>query len=77
VGLEVGPFSLMSTIEKLLGRKCSGSGLETREYGCGDSCDIFYPEKLALISPTSAGRSVGIVGSRITATVLVKSSGRT
>jgi hypothetical protein len=32
VGLERGPFSLMSTIEELLGRKSSGSGLEIREY---------------------------------------------
>jgi hypothetical protein len=33
VGLERGPLSLVSTIEKLLGRKSSGSGLETWEYG--------------------------------------------
>jgi hypothetical protein len=33
VGLERGPLSLVSTIEELLGRKCSGSGLESREYG--------------------------------------------
>jgi hypothetical protein len=33
VGLEQGPLSLMSTIEELLGRKSSGSGLESREYG--------------------------------------------
>jgi hypothetical protein len=36
VGLERGPLSLVSTIEELLGRKSSGSGLEIREYGCGD-----------------------------------------
>jgi hypothetical protein len=36
VGLERGPLSLMSTIEELLGRKSSGSGLESREYGRGD-----------------------------------------
>jgi hypothetical protein len=30
VGLERGPLSLVSTIEELLGRKSSGSGLETR-----------------------------------------------
>jgi hypothetical protein len=35
VGLERGPLSLVSTIEGLLGRKSSGSGLENREYGCG------------------------------------------
>jgi hypothetical protein len=32
VGLERGPLSLVSTIEKLLGRKSSGSGLENRGY---------------------------------------------
>jgi hypothetical protein len=32
VGLERGPLSLVSTIEELLGRKSSGSGLEIREY---------------------------------------------
>jgi hypothetical protein len=33
VGLERGPLSLVSTIEELLGRKNSGSGLESRSYG--------------------------------------------
>jgi hypothetical protein len=32
VGLERGPFSLVSTTEELLGRKSSGSGLENRKY---------------------------------------------
>jgi hypothetical protein len=32
-GLERGPLSLESTNEELLGRKSSGSGLESREYG--------------------------------------------
>jgi hypothetical protein len=36
VGLERGPLSLVSTIEKLLEIKNSGSGLERREYGCRD-----------------------------------------
>jgi hypothetical protein len=36
MGLERGPLSLVSTIEKLLGRNSSGSGLENREYGRGD-----------------------------------------
>jgi hypothetical protein len=36
VGLERGPLSLVSTIEELLGRKRSGSGLESREYGRRD-----------------------------------------
>jgi hypothetical protein len=37
VGLERGPLSLVSTIEELLGRKSSSSGLENRECGRGDS----------------------------------------
>jgi hypothetical protein len=36
VGLERGPLSLVSTIEELLGRNISGSGLESLEYGCRD-----------------------------------------
>jgi hypothetical protein len=36
VGLERGLLSLVSTIEELLGRNNSGSGLEIREYGRGD-----------------------------------------
>jgi hypothetical protein len=36
VVLERGPLSLVSTIEELLGRKSSGSGLERREYGRRD-----------------------------------------
>jgi hypothetical protein len=31
VDLEQGPFNLVSTIEELLGRKSSGSGIESRE----------------------------------------------
>jgi hypothetical protein len=39
VGLEWGPLSLVNTIEELLGRRSSGSGLESREYGHRDlSC---------------------------------------
>jgi hypothetical protein len=44
-------FSLVSTIEVLLERKSSGSGLENREYGLRDpSCwqrDTLYPQKFA------------------------------
>jgi hypothetical protein len=36
MGLEWVPLSLVSTIEELLGRNSSGSGLENREYGHGD-----------------------------------------
>jgi hypothetical protein len=35
VGLERDPLSLVSTIEKLLGRNSSGSSLENQEYGRG------------------------------------------
>jgi hypothetical protein len=39
VGPELGALSLVSTIEELLGRNSSGSGLESREYGRRDqSC---------------------------------------
>jgi hypothetical protein len=47
--------------------KC-GSCLENREYGCRDPSrwprGTLYPQKLANTSPTSGGRSVGIVRSR-------------
>jgi hypothetical protein len=36
MGLERGSLGLVSTIEELLGRKRSGSGLEGREYGRRD-----------------------------------------
>jgi hypothetical protein len=36
VSLERGPLSLIITIEELLGRKNSGSGLESREYDLRD-----------------------------------------
>jgi hypothetical protein len=65
VGLERGSLSLVSTIEELLGRNSSGSGLESREYGLGirwaHHAAPFCPQKLALTSPTSGDRSVGIV----------------
>jgi hypothetical protein len=72
VGLERGSLSLVSTIEELLGKKSSDSGLENRDYGHRDpSCrprGTVYPQTLALASPTSDGRSVGIVLSRTQAT---------
>jgi hypothetical protein len=64
----------VNTIEELLGRKSSGSGLESREYGRMDPPrwphGTLYPQKLTLTSPTSGGRSVGIVRSRTQATEL-------
>jgi hypothetical protein len=78
VGLERGPLSLVSTIEKLLGRNSSGSGLENRECGRGYPlcwpCDTFYLQKLALTSPTRGGRSGGIVCLRTKAPEFVFSS---
>jgi hypothetical protein len=72
VGLERGPLSLVSTIEGLLERKSSGSGLESRVY-CRRNPSrwprgILYPQKLTLNSATSRGRSVGIVRSLTQAT---------
>jgi hypothetical protein len=54
--------------EELLRRKCSGSGLEIREYGRRDSshwpCGTLCPENLALTSPKSGVLLVGVVRSR-------------
>jgi hypothetical protein len=59
--MERCPLSLESAIEKLLGRKSSGSGLEAWEYGRRDPSrwprGILYPQKLALTSLTSDGHS--------------------
>jgi hypothetical protein len=49
MGLERGPLSLVSTTEELLDRKVAAP---------------VYPQKLAITSPSSGGRSVGIVRSR-------------
>jgi hypothetical protein len=65
-------LSLVSTLEELLGRKSTGSGLENRDYDQRDTLrwprDSFYPQTLALTSPISSGLSVGIVRSRTEAT---------
>jgi hypothetical protein len=65
VGLERGPLSLVRTIEELLEWKSSGSGQENRNNGrgirCADHATPSIRKKLALTSPTSGGRSVGIV----------------
>jgi hypothetical protein len=72
VDLERGPLSLVSTTEELLGSKCSGSGLEFREYGLGiRHADHVVPsicKKLALTSVTNGGRAVGIIRLRTAAT---------
>jgi hypothetical protein len=65
VGLERGPLSLVRIIEELHERKSSGFGLENRINGRRDPLrwprDTLCPQKLAITSPTSGGRSVGIV----------------
>jgi hypothetical protein len=75
MGLELGPLSLMSATEELLGRNSSCSGLKMRDHGRGDPLrsprDTLYPHKLALTSPTNDGRSAGIVRSRTKATELI------
>jgi hypothetical protein len=72
VGLERGSLSRVSTAEELLERKSGGSGLEIREYGRRDpSRSTLDLQKLALISPTCGGRSVGIVRYRTQATEFV------
>jgi hypothetical protein len=59
----------LRTIEELLEWKSSGSGLEN---GPGNSLrwprNTLCPQRLALTSPTSGGRSVSIVRLRIKAT---------
>jgi hypothetical protein len=74
LGLQRGPLSFVSKTEELLGKKSSGFGLETREYGRrGPSCcsrDTLYLQTLALTSSTSGSRSVGIVRSRTQVTEL-------
>jgi hypothetical protein len=66
-GLERNPLSLVSTIEQLLERKSSGSGLENREYDRRDPSrwprGTLYTQKLTLTLPASSGRSIGIVRS--------------
>jgi hypothetical protein len=68
VGLEWGPLSLVSTIEELLWRKSSNSGLEIQEYDRRDPSlwprGTLNQQKLALTSPTGGGRSVDIDRSR-------------
>jgi hypothetical protein len=67
----------LPTIEELLERDSSGSGLESREYGRRDPLrrprDTLYPQKLAITSPRSGGCSIGIVCSRTEATDLLYS----
>jgi hypothetical protein len=65
VSLERGPLSLVSTLRSYLEEIVAAPGLENREHGSGNPLfwprDTLYPQKLALTSPTSGGRLVGIV----------------
>jgi hypothetical protein len=58
VGLERGTLSLVSTIEELLGRKISVSGVKNREYGRRDPlcwpCNTLYPQTLGQTSRQAA-----------------------
>jgi hypothetical protein len=67
VGLERGPLSLVSTTEELLDRKVAApvQKKENTAVGIRHAYHVAnYPQKLAITSPTSGGRSVGIVRSR-------------
>jgi hypothetical protein len=79
VGLEQHPLSLVSTTEELLGRKNSSSGLENREYSHRDVLlTMWHPlsAKIGTNSPTSSGRSVGIVRSQTQATEFIHADSR-
>jgi hypothetical protein len=68
MGLERGPLNLVSTTEELLDRKVAAPVYETENTAVGirnaDHMAPLYPPKLAITSPTSGCRSVGIVRSR-------------
>jgi hypothetical protein len=65
MGLERGPLSLVSTTEELLDRKVAAPVQKTENMAQGfrHADHVVYPQKLAITSPTSGGRSVGIVRS--------------
>jgi hypothetical protein len=66
--------SVVNLNEDLCASVLVKSGLENRDYGRKGSADHatpLYPQKLALTSPTSGDRSIGIVRSRTEATELV------
>jgi hypothetical protein len=75
VGMERGPLNLVSKTEKLLEIKSSSFGLENQEYGHRVTSrwprDTLSKQKLVLNSPTSGGRSIGIVRSRTQATEFI------
>jgi hypothetical protein len=76
VGLERGPLSFENTTDELLGRKSIGSVQEIEITAVGihyvDHATLIYLQNLALISPKSGRRSVGIVRSRTHAAELLQ-----
>jgi hypothetical protein len=68
VALELGPLSLVSTTEELLYRKVAVPVYKTENTAVGilhtDNVAPSIRKKLAITSPTSGRRSVGIVRSR-------------
>jgi hypothetical protein len=68
VGPKRGPLSLVSTTEELLDRKVADPVHKTETTAVGirhaDHVAPSIRKKLAITSPTSGGRSVGIVRSR-------------
>jgi hypothetical protein len=66
--LERGPLSLVSTTEELLDRKVAAPVYKTEITAVrirhADHVAPSIPQKLAITSPTSGGRSVSIVRSR-------------
>jgi hypothetical protein len=58
----------VNTTEELLARKSSCSGPESVGIRRVDYATHLYPQHLALTSPTSGGRSVGVVRLRNKAT---------
>jgi hypothetical protein len=68
LGLERGPLSLVSTTEKLLDRKVAAPVWKIENTAVGiryaDHVAPSIRKKLAITSPTSGVRSVGIVRSR-------------
>jgi hypothetical protein len=68
VGLERGPLGLVSTTEELLDRKVAAPVYKTENTAVGIRHSSHVApsirKKLAVTSPTSGGRSVGIVRSR-------------
>jgi hypothetical protein len=68
MGLERGPLSLVSTTEELLDRKVAAPVQKTENTAVvirhADHVAPSMRKKLSITSPTSGGRSVGIVRSQ-------------